>query len=112
MKQVIVLDTPSDGGFTTLVTVFWHPVTSGKLARPGATSLWRGASVTENAAIANGDIIEEQQALRVPASFTAAQSKAFLEAAYAARAAFLSGQAPKGQYYGVFFDPGAGGWSA
>lgn len=113
-KQIVVLETnPADGGFINIRCCFWFPVTVGQeLPRPDlVASAWKAAAPGDLSALQAGTILEEVNSYRYPSSFTAANIKTELVAAYNARKAYLLSIPFQGQYYGVFFDSVAG-WSA
>jgi hypothetical protein len=102
-RQIIVLErTPASFGAITVTVVFWLPVTAGQEApRPGFVSSVKGAdepTPAELAALQAGQVYELVSSWRFPDSYSMAQSRAFLEAAYAAA---LADFVPPGQLYGM-----------
>jgi hypothetical protein len=112
-KQIIILETnPADGGTNSTLVVLWVAVPlARRVPRPNAQSKWEGASAADVTAIQDGSILEEVHNVRVPASYTAAETKAVLEKFRTDRVAWLGAQPNKVQYAGVFFDS-VTGWSA
>lgn len=112
-KTIIVLETnTNDGGQVTLRTAMWFPITPGKeVPRPDILkSQWSGASGPEVASLQSGSVLEEVRVMSFPKSFTTAQIKASLVAAYSDRLAYLASLPFVGQYYGLFYDGSV--WSA
>jgi hypothetical protein len=108
-KQVIVLNSSSNGAQTTIKVAMWFVITSGAQTQT-AGSIWTGASAAENTAIQNGTVIEEVQTFQVPNGSTTVTIKDLLNKAWTARQAQINGVGP-GIYSGIFFDS-VSGWSA
>ena len=111
-KQVIVLNRiPGDTILTTGVA--WVAVPSAQWAviqNPSATSQFALATSAELAEIQLGHIAELPFQIEISKSSTLAQQKTqFLQTASVLVVNYLSSQAVKLQYYGVFYD---GTWSA
>jgi len=111
-KRIIVLDTSaSDGGFVTIRTAFWFPLTNPIPQSASLESAWPGRSQAEVDALRAGSVREEVRTFQFPVGTPTATMKTALEADWTARSAWIASQPSPGQYFGVFFDPSVSGWS-
>ena len=76
-NQIIVLGSTVNSVMLTVNVVLWYPITSGQKATSGV-SAWPNASTAENAAIQNGNIVEEVNAFQFPVGTSAAVIEAYL----------------------------------
>lgn len=117
MREIIVLETnPADGGYITVNTLFWFAVPAAQqVPNPGYASAFKtigtaGPTAQETSDLQSGAMVEEWFQFRFPNTYTAAQIKAELQAAYATRQSFRATLPNKIQWYGVSWDGAA--WSA
>lgn len=114
-KKIIILDKTEKNGRQYRV-LFWLTVPVGRetfYVRPSGvdavgnpvpfTSEWKGASQTENEAIAAGSVHEIVEQYTLPASVNLAQVQAFLEARYAEHQQEVDDYNPW-SWYGSFWD--------
>ena len=109
-KQIIILDEVSNGTNVSVNTAFWYPIASGLRVQTNG-SIWSGASAAENLAIQTGTVREEIQSFTFAIGTPAATIKSVFLQVWTARNAQINGIGPN-QHFGIFYDPGAGGWSA
>jgi hypothetical protein len=118
-RQIIVLDTNiADGGYITCKVVFWIPVAVSrripKLTFQSAidNTLAGSQQVTasESDDLKSGAVLEEIGLYRFPNSYTTAQIKTELQAAYTSRAAYVASLPNPIAFYGVSWDGAA--WSS
>lgn len=105
-RQIIVLERrPSGFGAVQVTAVFWLAVTAGQEApRPGFVSAVQGTDQPDGAelsALQAGSVVELVTSWQLPATYTMAASRSFLEACYAAA---VAGFIPPGQFYGMRWD--------
>lgn len=106
-KRIIVLDKLGPGSFKIL---YWLNIQAARqpfYAKPGAISIWPGASTPENAAIASGAIRERVETFSAEGTPGLAVVQAALEAQWTT---FQAEQDATNPYlrYGSFFDDGTG----
>jgi hypothetical protein len=114
-KQIIILETnPADGGQISLRTVLWFPVPAGQevpianfASAYKASATKPGPTAQETTDLQEGKVVEEVKTFSFPRSFTPAQLRASLQAAYADRLAYRATLPNVGAYYGVYFDGAA-----
>jgi hypothetical protein len=109
-KQIIILEQVSNGTSVSINIAFWFPITSGVRAQTNG-SIWSGATAADNLAIQSGTVREEVHSFTFAIGTPPAAIKAVLQQMWTARNAQLNSTGPN-QFYGIFYDPGAGGWSA
>lgn len=109
MKQIIALDTASNGTDNFYRIAFWFPVTSG-VRTTSVVSQWSGASVAENSAITSGTVIEEVKTFDFSIGTPTATIKSVIQQAWVNRNAQINGVGPN-SVFGIFFDS-ITGWSA
>jgi hypothetical protein len=112
-KQIIVQRIEKGpGGDNNVGVVAWFAVAAGReIPIANAVSVWPGASVAENAAIAAGQVIEESYSAQYTLTTTKAQIQADLVAKFNARQAQITARPNPNLFFGVFFDS-VTGWSA
>lgn len=110
-RQIIILETnPADGGMLAIRCAMWFPVTGGQeVPIAGYASAFKtkgeiGPSAQEVTDLQEGKVVEEVRALQFPKSFTPAQIRGALVAAYNDRLAFRATLPNTGQFYGLSFD--------
>lgn len=119
-RQIIILDTTKGGdGYTNVNVVQWFPIATqaARVPRTGCRSAASGLAgtaaqitPTEQAALEDGSVREENTTIQFSASTTNAQIKAELVRRYTDRATAIAAEPPTRQYYGVSYDGAA--WSA
>jgi len=97
-KQVIILAVDSEPGQIRINYILWV-TTSTPNPIPGATSAWRGASASENAALAAGTTVEIGRNLAVPSGTTKAAIQTTLQNIFTQAQAAVTSQPT-----GCFFD--------
>lgn len=112
-KQIIVQRIEKGpGGDNNIGVVGWFAVAAGReVPIANAVSVWTGASPSENAAIAAGQVIEEAYSAQYPITMTKAQIQADLVAKFNARQAVITARPNPNLFFGTFFDS-VSGWSA
>jgi hypothetical protein len=94
--KVIVLGKSTGGAFDTFNLLFWFDITSGAKAQT-AGSAWPNATAADNAAVQNGSVLEEPQAITFPAglaAINAAAVEAYIAQQWNNRNAELNGVGP------------------
>lgn len=112
-KQIIVQRIEKGpGGDNNVGVVAWFAVAAGReIPIANAVSIWSGASASENAAIAAGQVIEESYSAQYTLTTTKSQIQADLVAKFNARQAVITARPNPNLFFGVFFDS-VTGWSA
>jgi hypothetical protein len=111
-KQIIILETnPADGGEVSVNVAFWFPVPAGQevplsgfVSAFKATATKPGPTAQETTDLQDGKVVEEVHTKRYPRSFTPAQIRGALVAAYTDRKTYRDAQPNIGQFYGTFYD--------
>ena len=110
-RQIIILETnPADGGMVAVRCAMWFPITTGQeIPLAGFTSAFKtkgaiGPTAQETTDLQDGKVVEEVKVLSFPKSFTAAQIRGSLVAAYTDRVAFRATLPNTGQFYGTAWD--------
>lgn len=105
-RQVIILDTATTPwGAMDVRFVFWFAVSAGKqYPNPQATSIYRGATSTELAAIQAGTVFEQADRIQYPAGTLIAAIQSDLQTRWtAANTAFQAATNPN-QFFGASWD--------
>src|SRR5262245_42677476 len=111
-KRIIILDR-TEGAPATFRLLYWLDVAASRqpyYARPGAVSVWTGASAGENTSIASGAVVEVQDSYTPAQSDTITQVEAALEAIWNQKqTAFTNSPVP--QRFGSFWDSVGPAWT-
>lgn len=110
--QIVILENYRGTGLgdTDLRHLFWFPIPQARrVPIPGKVSVYRNATPEENAALADGSVIEEVYTVQIPSGTTANAVRALLINRYNSRGTELSNLPNVNQYYGNEYDGNA--WS-
>lgn len=115
-KQIHVLDQVNDSpGLRRIRVVFWYPIIgTAQVPKPGFVSQAPAANIApaDQSALESGALLEEAWDIPFATSYTTTQMKAEINARYTDRAAAIAALPNARAFYGVFYDPATGGWSA
>ena len=106
-KEIIILSLSAGNQVTDqeVTVAFWFPVPAGQqIPQPGVTSLYRGASAAEIAALKAGAVVEQIYSTQYPNTFTLAQIQNALQTAYTEVQTAFSALPNPNLFYGAFFD--------